>query len=772
MNTSISDALSFRSEKIITSKDYLSRTKILFDKFGGDELKSTHARFDELLDALESDAVRLVVIGEFSRGKSSLVNALMNIDLLPTAQQATTAVNTFIKALPPGRTERFIRVHFQDGRPPQDVLWDDSEALANWGVEGGRELANARDALDHIEVCMDHPLLNKGLVIIDTPGLESVVKWHENVTRRAIAGAHVALWMQYAPQLGGNSSEWNFLTDTIRSNFNKFITVINWWDTVLNPQDLHDQRKSEADRVRDKMNIVRENFKKYIGDGEDWRTLTSDSNLMGVSALWALRGDPDQKKKSGIDNLSNRIAEMLSTNEAFDQIYIKPLKQLSVIQSELARSLDEELRLIDTDKSLVDRNRDLERLDREIQMTNDERERARRESRLEHDNNSAFFIGEVTSLLVNPLLELKADIDSAIDDHYIESLMKKNSGRIGLPKNLEEKLDNTYSEINNIWKIQKENISHSLFECRSNYTKQMELNASVIASNIFDLSININKINIDFDIDLSSIESHNIEIMNLNNKLFDCRSQLEGLQEQEDDLIGDARQREMAKILATQALERAERQKAQLGRQPHPGVKLETRTKEGGLWSSDKQYTVEIPDNSNVNQWNEDRKKIEEVLSSKEKIVEKIIAEEFEKTGQRIKLEIAQKKAKKELSRIEREYADKEKIFNEVKAKAVVNLRDNLVRNTSGKIESVVKDINSQSGDAIRKIFNDHFLLIDRCIEEQFIEPLNAQKAQRAQVHLLLQQEQTHIDSRKAELRQAKEDIAILQAMTCQSMNL
>ena len=130
-NDVLDQGLSYRQSKIQTTRDYLQRTQALFDLFGSNELKTSHAKFAELAKALESDSqVLLVVIGEFSRGKSSLVNALLGIHLLRSAQEATTAINTFIKALPADRTERFIRIHFQDGRPHQEIPWTDESVLS------------------------------------------------------------------------------------------------------------------------------------------------------------------------------------------------------------------------------------------------------------------------------------------------------------------------------------------------------------------------------------------------------------------------------------------------------------------------------------------------------------------------------------------------------------------------------------------------------------------------------------------------------------------
>ena len=111
-----------RQREIEIAKAYVKRTQELFDAFGTAELKTSHARFPELLNALESSDVRLVVLGAFSRGKSYLLNSLLGIEVLPTSVRTTTAINTFLKALPKGETERHILVHWQDRRKkPQRI---------------------------------------------------------------------------------------------------------------------------------------------------------------------------------------------------------------------------------------------------------------------------------------------------------------------------------------------------------------------------------------------------------------------------------------------------------------------------------------------------------------------------------------------------------------------------------------------------------------------------------------------------------------------------
>jgi GTPase SAR1 family protein len=161
----LNEGLQIRKEKIQDAVNYLDQTEILFQQFGQQELTHITQKFDDIQKSLESgEEVKLVVIGEFSRGKSTLVNALLDILLLRSAQEATTAINTFVRKLPEGVEQRFIRIHFQDGNI-QDIEWleNDIDTLEKWSTELDTTHASARQQLDRIEIFTSHPLLDQGL---------------------------------------------------------------------------------------------------------------------------------------------------------------------------------------------------------------------------------------------------------------------------------------------------------------------------------------------------------------------------------------------------------------------------------------------------------------------------------------------------------------------------------------------------------------------------------------------------------------------------------
>jgi hypothetical protein len=735
----------------------------LFDEFGSVELKTSHAKFDELLSALNADAIRLVVLGEFTRGKSSLINALLGIELLPTALEATTAINTFVRMLPADRKDRFIRIHFQDGRKPQEVPWTDDAALERWGTELDESNADARKTLDYIEAFMDHPLLVKGLVLVDTPGLQSVMEHHEAITRKAIAEAHIALWVQNTSMLGGSATEWGFLTETIRNNFRKFVTVIGWWDLVLEPTDGPEKKKPIETRVQDKLAVVKKNFKKYLQDDDEVEVLTNPDHLIPVSARWAMSGDPDKQAQSGIDVLSRRIAEMLTNGEAIEQIYGKPLQQLSHIQRQLADSLNDELQQLDSDKTLQERARDLATFDQDIKLLRQEADAVALESRAEHERNARVLVEAVKRDLVAPLADLKTDIENQVDVRYVQRLIDRRVKDIGLPDDLHQQFRSVSQQVGQDWSKHRQNMTKVLDGLSVDYRKQMEKHAGQIKGELGQMDVELPSLDISFKADFSAVEQHHQQAMALEREIAARKEQIDELEAEQSKYAANPAQLEMAR----QAVLRAERMVEQLGAQPAAQtLSRPKKVKEGGMWSDDTYQSEAYIDNSNVKIWKSERDELKNLIDQKEARLAEIAAAEERKTGIRLSQEKAQKKYEREVADAERRKKQAEQQAKAVEGEMAQEITKRLIRNTAGQLDQRIRYLEGHVSGAIEKVFADQLRALQACVEDQYLEPLNAKRAKREQLQLLLRQGEVEIAQRRSRLQLASKDVADLLALT------
>jgi Dynamin family len=117
-----------------------------------------------LRERLLAARLRVLVVGEAKRGKSTLVNALLGAAVLPAGVTPLTAVATTVSHGADARTE----VTFHDGRAEVLPL----DALADLVTERNNP-GNSRSVAS-VTVRLDAPVLARGVEIVDTPGAGSV----------------------------------------------------------------------------------------------------------------------------------------------------------------------------------------------------------------------------------------------------------------------------------------------------------------------------------------------------------------------------------------------------------------------------------------------------------------------------------------------------------------------------------------------------------------------------------------------------------------------
>ncbi|HTW10690.1 MAG TPA: dynamin family protein [Acidimicrobiales bacterium] len=138
-------------------------------------------RAGRLADRLARRRFNVSVLGEFKRGKSTLINALLGAELMPTGVLPLTAVVTEVAYGEPGATV----VHL-DGTTQQVGLED----LADYVTEA-RNPANQRQVA-RVEARAPVELLRAGVVLVDTPGIGSVFR-HDEAAGRALLEADGAV---------------------------------------------------------------------------------------------------------------------------------------------------------------------------------------------------------------------------------------------------------------------------------------------------------------------------------------------------------------------------------------------------------------------------------------------------------------------------------------------------------------------------------------------------------------------------------------------------
>jgi len=149
-------------------------------------LNALHARLDQ-------GRLQIAILGQFKRGKSTFINALLRGPFLPAAVVPATAIPTFIAW---GSTPQ-IRVMFQDDRPVEEISRPDSgticEQLRQWVTEECNPLNCRR--VRRVELFVPAEVLRSGIVLIDTPGVGSTLRHNTDAALDALPECDTALFV-------------------------------------------------------------------------------------------------------------------------------------------------------------------------------------------------------------------------------------------------------------------------------------------------------------------------------------------------------------------------------------------------------------------------------------------------------------------------------------------------------------------------------------------------------------------------------------------------
>jgi small GTP-binding protein len=176
---------------------------------------------DRLLARLAEDRFELVVLGQFTRGKSTLINAILGTEILPTGTLPLTSVVT---ALRHGERPRALIRRAGHLYPEEVPVSRLGEFLTEKGNPG-----NAKGVLG-VDVEVPAPFLRRGLRLVDTPGVGSIHERNTGMTYAYLPEVDAAVFVTSVESPLGQT-ETEFL-DAIRQHVRKVFLVLNKVDQL------------------------------------------------------------------------------------------------------------------------------------------------------------------------------------------------------------------------------------------------------------------------------------------------------------------------------------------------------------------------------------------------------------------------------------------------------------------------------------------------------------------------------------------------------------
>jgi small GTP-binding protein len=323
---------------------------------------------ERLMAKLAEDRFTIAVLGQFKRGKSSLLNAIIGRSLLPTGILPLTTVITIVRF---GSRERLV-IQRKGLRFPEH---EPIAALPDYVTSQCNP--DNRKGIETVAIELPLPYLRRGLQFVDTPGVGSAIKANTETTYSFLPNCDAVLFVTSAE---GPLSEAELeLLTAIKRYAGKIFFVLNKIDLLAD--------ESEAIHVT-------EFVKSLLAQALN----VAEINLFPVSAQKGLEASLSESAfqfaKSGLLDLEKALARFLASDR--EVVFLK-----AVVEG--ARSL---LGLELSDSELADQANQVTRAERDRRIYEIKVELKRLEvERLEllngiRDQLAKYVFGEVARELV------------------------------------------------------------------------------------------------------------------------------------------------------------------------------------------------------------------------------------------------------------------------------------------------------------------------------------------------------------------------------------
>ncbi|MBT6226737.1 MAG: hypothetical protein HOI47_08790, partial [Candidatus Scalindua sp.] len=150
--------------------------------------KAGNERLIAVREQLISNHFNLVVLGQFKRGKTTLINSLVGNEILPSSVVPLTSIVTILKF----GNEVKCTIFLNDGTE-QDVQL---EEIHDYVTESG----NPENRRGVKCACIEYPipLLEKGMQLVDTPGIGSTFLHNTETTYEFLDHLDAAVFLMSA----------------------------------------------------------------------------------------------------------------------------------------------------------------------------------------------------------------------------------------------------------------------------------------------------------------------------------------------------------------------------------------------------------------------------------------------------------------------------------------------------------------------------------------------------------------------------------------------
>ncbi|MDA7816707.1 dynamin family protein [Sulfurimonas sp.] len=271
-----------RNEEVNSLESFIKSvsSKLLADEFNPSN--SLRSILDKQMRRVKYP-MEVAIVGQFSSGKSTFLNALLSKDVLPTGITPVTSKVNFINYA----KEYKLKITFKSG------------ATEFHSIEHLAKFTDQREAIEDVKyLSIFAPVeMLKDISFVDTPGLNSQSKFDTDTTNAILRDVDGIIWLGLIDAVA-KKSEIDILEKYLPNYASKSACLLNQKDRL------------SPDEVRTALTYANENYKDYF------------SKIIAISAIQALDSRVHQKENVLLDEKNRFIndirEEMIASNKDVD----------------------------------------------------------------------------------------------------------------------------------------------------------------------------------------------------------------------------------------------------------------------------------------------------------------------------------------------------------------------------------------------------------------------------------------------------------------------
>jgi len=295
-----------QKQVVITLITDLERLRTISKKL---KLDGSVELIDDVIDRVKKQAFSVAIVGEFKRGKSTLINAFLGSEILPSdILPCSATLNRVTHGLKPQ-----LKIRFKDGREEELEIDRLKEYVTKLTPESEETATTIEEATVY------YPIRHDNVDIIDTPGLNDDISMTA-VTLSVLPRVEAAVMVMMAPAVF-SAYERDFLENKLLTNdLGRVIFVVNAIDRCTKPGDKERLLKNAENRLQ--KYILSRAEEQFGKDSEDYKVYIKKigkPKVFGISAEQALaaklNADEEALVQSGFAEFQTALEEFLTTGQ-------------------------------------------------------------------------------------------------------------------------------------------------------------------------------------------------------------------------------------------------------------------------------------------------------------------------------------------------------------------------------------------------------------------------------------------------------------------------